>query len=99
MIRYSLQGAWGKDIPDKKVLKALSDFGVKLDVSARKDGLSNIIIEINDEKILGKSTKEPSTKKVTTKVSSSKKTTTKANSSKKVTTKTASSKPKATLKK
>lgn len=52
MIEYSLNGAWGKTIPDENLKKALADFGVELDVEARRDGLSNVKITIDDEKIL-----------------------------------------------
>ena len=87
MLSYSLQGAWGKDIPDKKLSKALSDFGVKLDVEARKDGLSNIKIVIDDDKILEKTKKIESekTKKTTELKNKAKtiKTTVKKTSSKK----------------
>ena len=71
MIKYSLQGAWGNVIPDKKLLKALSDFGIELNVERRKDNLSNIKLSIDDDKILkkdlGKKTSS-STKKTTSKV-------------------------------
>ena len=62
MIQYSMIGAWGKTIPDKELLKALSNFGVVLDVELRKDGLSNVKISIDDEKIL-KNAKKASGKK------------------------------------
>lgn len=52
MISYALHGAWGKDIPDEELTKALLDFGIELKVEARKDGLSNVNIDIDDEKIL-----------------------------------------------
>jgi len=52
MIEYSLNGAWGKTIPSEELAKALSDFGVSVDVELRKDGLSNVKICIDDEKIL-----------------------------------------------
>lgn len=52
MIEYSLNGAWGKTIPDDKLKEALADFGVELDVEARRDGLTNVRIKIDDEKIL-----------------------------------------------
>ena len=52
MIEYLLNGAWGKVIPDEKLKKTLSDFGIELEVEARRDGLSNVKIKIDDEKIL-----------------------------------------------
>lgn len=52
MIEYSLNGAWGKTIPDEKLKEILSDFGVEFEVEARRDGLSNVKIRIDDEKIL-----------------------------------------------
>lgn len=52
MIEYSLFGAWGKTIPDEKLKEALTNFGIQLEVEARKDGLSNVKISIDDEKIL-----------------------------------------------
>ncbi len=52
MIEYSLNGAWGKTIPDEKLKERLADFGIDLEVEARRDGLSNVRIRIDDEKIL-----------------------------------------------
>lgn len=52
MIEYLLKGAWGKTIPDEKLIEVLSDFGVELEVEARRDGLSDVKIRIDDEKIL-----------------------------------------------
>lgn len=62
MIEYSLNGAWGKTIPDEKLKEVLADFGIGLDVEARCDGLSNVKIKIDDEKIL-KRKKRNSTRK------------------------------------
>lgn len=52
MIEYSLNGAWGKTIPDENLKRALADFGVEFDVEARRDGLTNVKIKIDDESIL-----------------------------------------------
>lgn len=54
MIEYSLNGAWGKTIADEDLKKALADFGVELDAEARRDGLSDVKIKIDDEKIMKK---------------------------------------------
>lgn len=37
---------------DENLKRALADFGVELDVEARRDGLTNVIIKIDDENIL-----------------------------------------------
>ena len=52
MIEYSLNGAWGKEVPSDELAKVLENFGVTLTVEQRKDGLSNVKICIDDEKIL-----------------------------------------------
>ena len=62
MIEYSLNGAWGKTIPDEKLKKALADLGITLEVEARRDGLSNVKISIDSEKIL-RNKKRTNTKK------------------------------------
>lgn len=67
MISYILNGAWGKDVPSDKLEKALIDFGVDLKVELRKDGLSNIRISIDDEKILSVKKKVTRKRKTTTK--------------------------------
>lgn len=81
MIEYSLSGAWGKTIPDEKLKEILMDFGVELEVEARRDGLSNVKIRIDDEKILKRKKRSRTVKKSTTEVATSadkeKKTTTK----------------------
>ena len=59
MIEYTLNGAWGKVIPDEKLIKAILDFGIDLKVEARRDGLSNVKITIDDEKILSGKKKAP----------------------------------------
>lgn len=82
MIEYSLNGAWGKTIPDEKLKEALSDFGVELEVEARRDGLSNVKIQIDDEKILkrkkrSRTVSKKSTTEDTVSTEKEKKTTTK----------------------
>ena len=81
MIEYSLHGAWGKTIPDEKLKEILSDFGVELEVEARRDGLSNVKIRIDDEKILKRKkrsrTVKQSTSEDVTRIDKEKKTTTK----------------------
>lgn len=52
MISYTLNGAWGKTIPDDKLKKSLLDLGIELEVEARRDGLSNVKINIDEDKIL-----------------------------------------------
>lgn len=66
MIEYSLNGAWGKTIPDEKLKEMLLDFGVELEVEARRDGLSNVKIRIDDEKILKRKKRSRTVKKSTT---------------------------------
>ncbi len=66
MIEYSLNGAWGKTIPDEKLKEILLDFGVELEVEARRDGLSNVKIRIDDEKILKRKKRSRTVKKNTT---------------------------------
>lgn len=65
MINYTLNGAWGKTIPDEKLKKALLDFGIELEVEPRRDGLSNININIDDEKILQSKKRAPRKSKAT----------------------------------
>lgn len=66
MIEYSLNGAWGKTIPDEKLKEMLLDFGVELEVEERRDGLSNVKIRIDDEKILKRKKRSRTVKKSTT---------------------------------
>lgn len=65
MISYSLNGAWGKTIPDEKLKKALLNFGIELEVEPRRDGLSNVKINIDDEKILQTKKRAPRRSKAT----------------------------------
>ena len=65
MIEYILNGAWGKVIPDEKLTKAILDFGIDLKVEARRDGLSNVKIIIDDEKILSSKKRTPRKSKAT----------------------------------
>ncbi|MBQ2695100.1 hypothetical protein IJG04_00455 [Candidatus Saccharibacteria bacterium] len=68
MITYKLNGAWGNEVPDEKLTKVLSDLGIKLEVEARTDGLSNVQIAIDDKKVM-KGKKRATKKTVATKVS------------------------------
>ena len=63
MIDYSLNGAWGNTIPDQKLKEALADLGIFLDVEARRDGLTNVKISIDDAKILNRRKRSASRKK------------------------------------
>ena len=52
MIEYIRNGAWGKVVPDSELNDALQYAGIQLTVERRRDGLSNVKINIDDEKIL-----------------------------------------------
>ena len=63
MIEYSLNGAWGKVIPDAALLERLSDFGIELHVERRRDNLLYIKMNIDDEKIMKRRKRKTSIKK------------------------------------
>lgn len=62
MIEYSLNGAWGNTIPDEKLTEVLNDLGVELKVEARRDGLSNVRIRIDEAKVMRRKKKASSKK-------------------------------------
>lgn len=63
MLSYSMKGAWGKDIPNTDLLKALKGMGISLEVEPRNDGLSNVKIEIDDKKVLAAGKKKTTARK------------------------------------
>lgn len=64
MIEYSLNGAWGKEIPEEQLLERLSDFGIEMSVERRKDALYDIKISIDNEKIMKRRKRKASSKNV-----------------------------------
>ncbi|MCM1538199.1 MAG: hypothetical protein NC254_07375 [bacterium] len=52
MIEYSMNGAWGDEIPDEQLLERLADFGIEMFVERRKDNLLTIKMCIDNEKIM-----------------------------------------------
>lgn len=62
MIEYSMNGAWGKEIPEEQLLERLSEFGIEMSVERRKDALFNIKICIDNEKIMKRRKRKTSNK-------------------------------------
>lgn len=52
MIEYSINGAWGDEIPNEQLLERLLDFGIEMSVERRRDNLLNIKMCIDNEKIM-----------------------------------------------
>lgn len=63
MIEYSMNGAWGSEIPDEQLLERIADFGIELSVERRRDNLLTIKMCIDNEKIMKRRKRKPSTKK------------------------------------
>lgn len=63
MIEYSINGAWGDEIPNEQLLERLSDFGIEMSVERRRDNLLNIKMCIDNEKIMKRRKRKSSTKK------------------------------------
>ena len=63
MIEYSMNGAWGAEIPDEQLLERMADFGIEMSVERRKDNLLTIKMCIDNEKIMKRRKRKASTKK------------------------------------
>lgn len=63
MIEYSMNGAWGNEIPDEQLLERMADFGIEMSVERRRDNLLTIKMSIDNEKIMKRRKRKPSTKK------------------------------------
>ena len=63
MIEYLMNGAWGAEIPDEQLLERMADFGIEMSVERRKDNLLTIKMRIDNEKIMKRRKRKPSTKK------------------------------------
>lgn len=63
MIEYSMNGAWGAEIPDEQMLERMADFGIEMSVERRKDNLLTIKMCIDNEKIMKRRKRKASTKK------------------------------------